>query len=61
MKSIVTVIFKILVMTAIFAIVITAAYFMLPKPGGMLVGAVLFIIYDLLFMAIIDKAKKSEK
>ena len=61
MGKIVYLIIQIIVITCIFAIAITASYFGLPNPIGVIIGFILFIVYDVLFMTLIDKFKKRRR
>lgn len=61
MGKIVSLIIQIIVITCIFAIAITASYFGLPKPFGVIIGFILYIVYDFLFMTLIDKFKKRRR
>lgn len=61
MGKIVSLIIQIIVITCIFAIAITASYFGLPKPIGEIIGVILYIVYDFLFMTLIDKFKKRRR
>lgn len=61
MGKIVSLIIQIIVITCIFAIVITASYFGLPKPIGVIIGFILYIVYDFLFMTLMDKFKKRRR
>ena len=61
MGKIVSLIIQIIVITCIFAIAITASYFGLPNPIGGIIGAILYIVYDVLFMTLIDKFKKRRR
>ena len=61
MGKIVSLIIQIIVITCIFAIVITASYFGLPNPSGVIIGVILFIVYDFLFMTLMDKFKKRRR
>ena len=61
MGKIVSLIIQIIVITCIFEIAITASYFGLPNPIGVIIGFILFIVYDVLFMTLIDKFKKRRR
>lgn len=61
MGKIVSLIIQIIVITCIFAITITASYFGLPDPIGVIIGVILFMVYDVLFMTLIDKFKKRRR
>ena len=61
MGKIVSLIIQIIVITCIFVIVITASYFGLPNPIGVIIGVILFIVYDVLFMTLIDKFEKRRR
>lgn len=61
MGKIVSLIIQIIVITCIFAIVITASHFGLPKPIGVIIGFILYIVYDFLFMTLMDKFKKRRR
>ncbi len=61
MGKIVSLIIQIIVITCIFTIAITASYFGLPNPMGVIIGGILFIVYDVLFMISIDKFKKRRR
>ena len=61
MGKIVSLIIQIIVITCIFAIAITTSYFGLPNPIGVIIGVILFIVYDVLFMTLIDKFKKRRR
>lgn len=61
MGKIVYLIVQIIVITCIFAITITASYFGLPNPIGVIIGVILSIVYDVLFMTLMDKFKKRRR
>ena len=61
MGKIVYLIIQIIVITCIFAIAIIASYFGLPNPIGVIIGVILFIVYDVLFMTLIDKFEKRRR
>ena len=61
MGKIVSLIIQIIVITCIFAIVITASYFGLPNSIGVIIGFILYIVYDVLFMTLMDKFKKRRR
>ena len=61
MGKIVSLIIQITVITCTFAIAITANYFGLPNPIGVIIGFILYIVYDVLFLSLIDKFKNRRR
>lgn len=61
MGKIVYLIIQIIVITCIFAIAITGSYFGLPNSIGVIIGFILYIVYDVLFMTLMDKFKKRRR